>query len=507
MALGNKCARSWSFVMRRGDNWTGVTQVRSDSHARVSRNVNHLAGSKHGCRRRRSRKVIRMIGTKTHNAVLRDVVAALAVSGMVVSLAGHASGATFEKAINPNYSYTEDVQQTSDGGYVVGATFSNTTYVALIAKLDSSGNLQWQKQYQSSVGGSEVYAVKQTLDGGYVWAGELQNSNGSDCAIVTKLDSSGNITWQQTYGVAANAADIRQTVDGGYIVGGVTPIISGMNPAPFMIVEGWIAKLDASGKVQWQKVVSSSQNVTINSVIQTADGGYAVTGLANANVLVAKSDANGNLKWQTVYTSPSGLGIGYSIVQTSDGGYMVGGCDNDSPFLGLALKLGSNGHVQWAKTYYITGAASEFFSVRQTSDGGFAFSGQFYTGVGYYYGYNAWMVRTDAAGSVQWQKAYGSPNYAASFQKVGLTSDGGLVAGGYTLEFNNQNEAYIVKTDSGGQVSNCSDVQVTTATTTGLSETASAAKLSISSPTNIASAGKVSESVTLFTLATECSGN
>jgi len=458
-------------------------------------------------RHRRCRKDIRMTGTETHNSILRRAVAAFAISGMVVSLAGRASGATFEKAINPNYSYTEDVQQTSDGGYVVGATFSSTTYVALGAKLDSSGNLQWQKQYQSSVGGSQVYALKQTLDGGYVWAGELQNSNGSDCAIVVKLDSSGNIQWQQTYGVAANAADIRQTTDGGYIVGGVTPIITGMNPAPFMIVEGWIAKLDSSGNVQWQRVLSSSQNVMINSVIQTADGGYALTGLANANVFAAKFDANGNLNWQTVYSSPSALGIGYSIVQTSDGGYMVGGYDNDSPFLGLALKLGSNGHVQWAKTYYISGAASKFFSVHQTTDGGYAFSGQFYTGVGYYYGYNAWMVKTDSTGNVQWQKAYGSPNYAASFQKVGLTTDGGLVAGGYTLEFNNQNEAYIVKTDSSGRVNKCSDVQVTTATTASLSEAGSGAKLSISSPTNVAGSGKVSASVTLFTLATECSGN
>lgn len=186
---------------------------------------------------------------------------------------------------------------------------------------------------------------------------------------------------------------------------------------------------------------------------------------------------------------------------------MVGGYNNDSPFLGLALKLGSNGQVQWAKTYNISGAASTFFSVRQTSDGGYAFSGQFYNGVGYYYGYNAWMVKTDSTGSAQWQKAYGNPNYAASFQKIGLTNDGGLVAGGYTLEFNGQNEAYIVKTDSGGNVNNCSDVQVTTATTASLSEAASGAKLSISSPTNVAGFGKVLASVTAFTLATECSGN
>jgi hypothetical protein len=56
-------------------------------------------------------------------------------------------------------------------------------------------------------------------------------------------------------------------------------------------------------------------------------------------------------------------------------------------------------------------------------------------------------------------------------------------------------------------VNNCSDVQVTTATIATLSEAASGAKLSISSPTHVAGSGTVSASVTLFTLATECSGN
>ena len=99
---------------------------------------------------------------------------------------------------------------------------------------------------------------------------------------------------------------------------------------------------------------------------------------------------------------------------------------------------------------------------------------------------------------------YGNPNYAATFQKVGLTSDGGFVSGEWTLEFNNQNEAYIVKTDSGGDVNNCSDVQVTTATAGSLSETASLAKLSITVPANVAGSGTVSASSTSFTLSKEC---
>jgi hypothetical protein len=208
-----------------------------------------------------------------------------------------------------------------------------------------------------------------------------------------------------------------------------------------------------------------------------------------------------------VYTSPSGLGLGYSIVQTSDGGYIVGGYDNDSPFLALALKLGSNGQVQWAKTYNISGAASKFFSVRQTSDGGYVFAGQFYTGLGYYYGYNGWIVKTDPAGNVQWQNAYGNPNYAASFQGVGLTSDGGFVAGGYTLEYNGQNQIYVVKTDSSGNLSSCSDVHVTAAVIASLKESASAAKLTVTAPAHTSGSGTVSASSTSFTLATDCSGN
>jgi len=424
--------------------------------------------------------------------------AVLGLTLAIVSAAQAQTATTFAEAISPQYSYSEAVQQTSDGGYVVGATLSATSYVGLVAKLDSSGNLQWQKQYQSPNDNCALYALNQTSDGGYVWAGYLQDlSTYAEYAVVAKLDSAGNIQWQKTYNVAAYATDVRQTTDGGYIVGGVTP-------ASATIVQGWIAKLDSSGKLQWQTVLGSSQSVMANSVIQTADGGYALAGLAEANVLAAKFDSSGNVKWQTVYTSPSSLGLGYSIVQTSDGGYIVGGYDNDSPFLALALKLSSNGKVQWAKSYNINGAASKFFSARQASDGGYVFSGQFYTGIGYYYGYNAWMVKTDASGNIQWQKAYGNPNYAATFQTVGLTSDGGFVSAGWTLEYNSQNETYIVKTDSGGTVNNCSDVQVTTAAAAKVSETASQAKLSISTPHGGAGAGTLSASSTSYTLSKEC---
>ena len=107
---------------------------------------------------------------------------------------------------------------------MVGATVSIPPYAALVAKFDSSGNLQWQKQYQSSIGSSALYALNQTSDGGYIWAGYLQDSSTyAEYAIVAKLDSRGDIQWQKTSGIAEYATDVRQTADGGCIVGGVTP--------------------------------------------------------------------------------------------------------------------------------------------------------------------------------------------------------------------------------------------------------------------------------------------
>jgi hypothetical protein len=422
------------------------------------------------------------------------------------------SSTTFEKAIaTTQYSYAEDVQQTSDGGYVVGAdSCSNTScYFALVVKLDSNSNLQWQKQYQFPGLSTQLYALRQTSEGGYVWAGDVQNFNSCpECALVVKLDSNGNIQWQHSYSGLneAQANDVQQTTDGGFVIAGYTsPSQSTYPPPP---VQAWIEKLDSSGNLQWQESLGSSNSVYGNSVQQTSDGGYVLAGYSGSppTILVAKFDSSGNIKWQTLYSAPVPTGsiggqIGYSVIQTSDGGYMVGGEVNTQS--ALALKLSSGGNVQWANTYTVNGASSQFSSVRQTTDGGYVFAGYYYTGASYG-GYNSWIVRTDSAGKVQWQRTYGATTQSREFQKVALTSDGGFVAVGWTLQFSLNNQAYVVRTDSEGNVSSCSDVLSTSGTTANGSVTSSSAHLSISSPTNGGSSGNALASSTSFTLTKEC---
>ena|SRR6516164_11659405 len=95
----------------------------------------------------------RKVGSSCHQG-FRCCAAALSLTLAIVPAAQAQTATTFEEAISPQYSYAEAVRQTSDGGYVVGATFSIPPYAALVAKLDWSGNLQSQKQYQSSIGSS-----------------------------------------------------------------------------------------------------------------------------------------------------------------------------------------------------------------------------------------------------------------------------------------------------------------------------------------------------------------
>ena len=195
----------------------------------------------------------------------------------------------------------ESIYQTSDGGYVlIGWTNPGPAGGddALVLKLDQNGNIQWQKTY----GGSEsdqVYSIRQTSDGGYVltgWSTSFGDLNGD--LWVLKLDSNGNILWEKKYGgpgSGESGQSIKETSDGGYIVTGT------IYPLPPLNYDLWVLKLDNSGNILWQKTYGGSGAEWGESVQQVADGGYIVAGTSgsfgagNGDILLLKLDSSGNL--------------------------------------------------------------------------------------------------------------------------------------------------------------------------------------------------------------------
>ena len=329
------------------------------------------------------------------------------------------------------------IRQTADGGYIVAGSiysysFGTDNKDALVLKLNSYGTVSWQKTY----GGSEddgAYFIEQTLDKGFIVAGFTQSfgAGGTDFWVL-KLDGSGDITWQKTYGGSDldNISSIQKTSDGGYIMAGNTYSFGTGD------CDAWVLKLDGSGNVSWQKTYGGSDWDEAVAILQTADGGYILAGdtssFNNGALWVLKLDGSGNISWQKAYgDSYSWPESARSIQKTSDGGYIVVAATPGYFPEGIWIfKLDSYGDVYWQKIY-LWGNVDDFkdvYSMQQTSDGGYILVG--YNENWYTQGINIKILKLDSDGNISWQKGtYEGQSKAFSIHQI---TDGGYILAGYT---------------------------------------------------------------------------
>jgi hypothetical protein len=362
----------------------------------------------------------------------------------------------FCKAIGgANYDEGKSLIQTSDGGYAIAgytSSFGAGEADVYVVKLDANGNLQWT----TTIGGPESEdgnSLIQTSDGGYAIAGYTESFGaGEDDVYVVKLDANGNLQWTKTIGGKKEdvGTSLTQTSDGGYAIAGFTSSFGAGSG------DVYVVKLDANGNLQWTRTIGRKGWDAGGSLIQTSDGGYAIAGFTlslgagGLDVYVVKLDANGNLQWTKTIGGP-GNEIGTSLIQTSDGGYAITGYTSSFGAGGrdvYVVKLDANGNLQWTKT--IGGPESEIgFSLIQTSDGGYAIAGAtnpFGTG-----GRDVYVVKLDANGNLQWTKTIGAKNENLIKSSIIQTSDGSYVIAGTTRSFGaGKRDVYVVKLDKNG---------------------------------------------------------
>ncbi len=376
-----------------------------------------------------------------------------------------------------SWDFANSIRQTTDKGYIVaGYTSSNDEDVTgnhgnedyWIVKLDAAGNKVWQKTLGGS-GNDEAHSIQQTTEGGYIVAGftesndgDVTGNHGNTDYWIVKLDADGNIIWQKTFGGYSydEAHSIQQTSDGGYIVAGYTFSINGNVTGNHGGSDYWIVKLNANGKIIWQKTLGGSSYDYANSIQQTKDGGYVVAGRTSSNdgdvtghhpaiivydafdEWIVKLDADGNKIWQKILGGYS-YDEAHSIQQTRDGGYIVAGItnSNNGDVTGnhgnadyWIVKLNARGKIIWQKTL---GGSSydEALSIQQTKDG-YIVAGYTASNNGDVTGFHGgnsdyWIVKLDTSENIIWQKTFGGSSWDNAYS-IRQTSNGGYIVAGVT---------------------------------------------------------------------------
>ncbi|GMU96512.1 T9SS type A sorting domain-containing protein [Ignavibacterium album] len=293
------------------------------------------------------------------------------------------------------------VIQTTDGGFVsCGYTKSygsggNDVY---LIKVDANGNQLWDRVF-GGTSDEEAYSMVLTNDGGFLIASATSSFGaGSRDIWLIKTDATGNQQWTKTIGGLSSdgARSINKTSDGGYIITGWT-----LSYGPGAIGNVWLVKTDSLGNMQWNKFFGGTDVDRGLSVQQTNDGGYILTGYTASSgaglddMLLIKTDSAGNTQWQNTFGG-SGRDYGNSVVQSSDGGYVVTGytlsygAGGDDLWI---VKTDEQGSMLWSKT--LGGAQSDVGNfIIESSDGSYVITGHtLSSGAGLH---DVWLIKLAA---------------------------------------------------------------------------------------------------------------
>lgn len=206
-----------------------------------------------------------------------------------------------------DFDYGYAVIQTLDGGFLVGGPSNienggniqcnpfNSNEEAVVFKLDSNGNQQWQHCY----GGSRHDGVEALLevedgyvigcyggsdDGDLTGSGWHGNSNDGNTDIwIIKADFYGNILWQKCYGGTGFdfTGKIFKTSDNNLMVFGTTYSfdgdVIGNHSISAIDPDIWMIKISNSGELVWQRCIGGAGPEWLeNGVIQKNDFDYTI---------------------------------------------------------------------------------------------------------------------------------------------------------------------------------------------------------------------------------------
>jgi len=361
----------------------------------------------------------------------------------------------------------------------------------------TSGDLDFARIYGGTKN-ERAQSVTNTDDGGYAVLGYTQSSDGdvtdkTDDSFdfwLLKFNAESQMQWNKTYGGSQDdrGRDIIQTQDGGYAILGSSFSSDNDVTSNAGQLDYWLAKLDASGSISWQKSFGFSGTDIGISVIQTNDNGYLISGVldvtasggegntsktsslhAGGDYWVIKLNASGDLQWSKFFgglftDTPEG------IVETDDNAFIIaGGSDsadtditnNKGSYDFWVIKISNTGALIWEKSFG-GDEIDEARAITKSGDGNFIIAGDTRSmdqdvsnnsGAA-----DLWIVKISPAGEMLWEKTIGGSSFDVA-RAIVKTQDGGFLLSGSSrssdgdVEINKgQNDAWVLKVDSEGSL-------------------------------------------------------
>ncbi|MBL4658332.1 MAG: SprB repeat-containing protein, partial [Flavobacteriales bacterium] len=365
---------------------------------------------------------------------------------------------TFQSAIGgPTSEFGYSVTQTSDGGYIVGGytnSYGQGSNDLYLVKTNSLGDTAWTKTY----GGTSIddgYTVQQTTDGGYLMVGSTQMGPGGQSIYVVKVNSVGDSIWERAYG-GASSDDARgavETIDGGYVIAGST-YNQGAGTS-----DAYLFKINGLGDTLWSRSYGGTSSEYFQDVKQTIDGGFIVTGTTQSfgaggiDVYLIKTDSLGDTLWTRTFGSSSS-DYGESVIEVSTGGYLIGGYSQLGPgaYAAYMVRTDASGNTLWTRAYGGT-ASEKAYAVIENSFGEFIMVGSttsFGFGVK-----DLYFLKVNSSGALMVAKTFGGA-LDDEANGIGLCSDGGYIICGNTKNFSGSDQKiYLIKTDADGVALGC----------------------------------------------------
>lgn len=313
-----------------------------------------------------------------------------------------------------------------DNIYVTGATdFDGSDMSLILLKYNSSGDLQWNRTW-AVTGDTLGYKIAfDSLNNIYVTGMSLVTGLAGPSAILLKYNSSGDLDWYKQFvvrnfsicaGIAIGSSDNLYLA--GYAMSGLM-----LDPYPDLL----LVKCDSEGNIIWNRTWGGiGQTIGYGIALDSSNNIY-ITGTTNfmgpnSNICLVKYDNSGNKEWHSI-RDVGDTDMAWNLALDSSGNiYVAGSSGNLGSTDACLIKFNSNGQYQWDQTW--TGSKDAFAMGIEIDSSDNIYMGGTIDITGFpMYGYlgNTTLVKYDNAGHYQWDYTRSRPNLEG-FHSIALDS-------------------------------------------------------------------------------------